>query len=252
MSQIFISYAHKDGTELAEFLYQRLTGCGYEVFKDNHNLKPGDPVTRAISDALDGTGDFIVLMTRAALDSAWVKDEVDMAMTVRRRVISIVAEDVRNDEIPLQQRKLLYLGMKEGKLDWKDLDRLVDTLDGGENIPRIYNMSNRDDAKIIGLLVLGASGKVDVKLDDPKDIVKKAKKVWEDALPILKHEAKTVGFVPTGLAPLACAVLALMVGAPNRGLRMYYPYSNPDGKFCVSADKFINLKELREFAQTEG
>lgn len=250
MSQIFISYAHKDGRELAEFLHQRLTGCGYEVFKDDHDLKPGDTVTRAISNALDGTGDFIVLMTRAALNSAWVSDEVDMAMTVRRRVISIVADDVSDDELPPQQRKLLYIRMKNGSLNWQDLNRLVNALEGGNEIPRVYNMTKYPIEKVGGLLVLGNSETLDPDPNDPDDINITAKKLWKDAQPFLGMDAKIIGFVPNGWAPLASAFLALWVGKPNGlFLRLYYTYKVEGGKYGISADKYIDLEELREYAR---
>jgi len=250
MSQIFISYAHKDGSELAEFLHQRLSGCGYEVFKDDHDLRPGDTVMRAISNAIDGTGDFIVLMTRAALSSNWVSDEVDMAMTVRRRVISIVAEDVNDSELPPHQRKLLYIRMKNGALHWQDLHRLVNSLDGGSEIPRVYNMSKYPIEKVSGLLVLGNSETPDPDPTDPDDIRKKSKKLWKDALPFLSLDTKLIGFVPNGWAPLASAFLALWVGKPNGlFLRMYYTYKVQGGKYGISADKFVDLEELREFAR---
>src|SRR5262249_28203065 len=81
MNNIFISYSHKDGEEIAEFFHERLTGCGYDVWKDSHNLQVGKKFPRAISDAVEKTNDFIVLLTKAALQSDWVDNEINMAMT---------------------------------------------------------------------------------------------------------------------------------------------------------------------------
>lgn len=41
MNRIFISYSHKDGADIAELLYERLMGCGYRAWKDDHSLAPG-------------------------------------------------------------------------------------------------------------------------------------------------------------------------------------------------------------------
>lgn len=241
MSKIFLSYARKDGGELAEHLFHRLGGCGYEIFKDDHHIRLGDPVTRAISDALEGEGTFIVIMTRAALGSAWVEDEINMALTARRRVISVLADDVRDNEIPLQQRKLNYLRMSN-IADWHALNHLVDSLDNGKDIPRAYNMSGHNDIGVRGVLVLGHSGFGMVDLSNPATITEVSRKMAQDALPYIQAEA---GIVPHGHPALACGILAFLLGAYNVMPKLFYTFKI-DEKFWISDQNFLALQEIRE------
>lgn len=52
MNHIFLSYSHQDASDVAEWLYVRLTGCGYEVFKDDHSLILGLVVQNAVRNFL--------------------------------------------------------------------------------------------------------------------------------------------------------------------------------------------------------
>jgi hypothetical protein len=249
MTTIFISYARKDGEELAEFLHERLTGCGYDVWKDSHDLQIGRDFPRGISDALTNVGEFIILVSPAALQSEWVSNELNMALAAGHRILPIVLDGVNNNDIPLILKTKNYILMK-GTDDWQSLNRLVDSLEGGSDIPRIYSMSNRDDTKFEGVLLLGKSEIVMPNLQDPADVIEKAEKMWLD---FLRHWNKVddLGLVPPGLAPLASAITAYLVGKPNQLPRLYYPYQGPDGKFRISAEKFIDLQQLRVFAQSK-
>lgn len=249
MKKIFISYSHSDGEAIAEFLHERLTDCGYNVWKDNHDLPLGTNFPRAISDALQETSDFLVLLTKASLQSDWVGNEIDMAMTAGSRVLPILLDGVLNEDIPLYLRKINYLPI-QGVHDWQGLHKLVNGLEGGSKIPRIYSMSNRDDTKFEGVLLLGKSEVTTPNLQDPKDVMAKAEKLWRDFLPYW-NKIKDVGLVPPGHAAVANAVLAHLAGKPNQLPHLFYPYPGPDGKFRVSADVCIDLQSLRVFAQSQ-
>jgi hypothetical protein len=250
MRKIFISYARKDGTEFAQMLNERLTACGYDVWKDTDDLRIGENVPNGISEAIQNTGEFIVILSPAALVSKWVMDEVDMAISRSSvKILPLVFEGVKNDDVPLKLGVKNYIATK-GIDDWQSLDRLVNHLEGGREIPRVYSMSNRDDLKIYGLLLLGKSDSASATLESSADVIQKAEKMWQDFLPYWKNIDK-IGIIPNGLAPLANTVLAYMSGKPNQFPRMYYPYRGDDKKFIVSADVYIDLQLLRMKAQTE-
>ena len=229
---------------MAEFLYGRLAGCGYEVWKDDHNLPLGTSFPRAISDALEKKGDFILLVTSAALRSDWVNDEVNMAMTARRRVIPVVLDNnLRDDEIPLFLRKINWLRMKNSTNDWESLNKLVDNLEAGETIPRVINMSGHKDIEVKGILVLGDSEFEVVDLTDPKAIVETAKKAAEAALPFINANA---GIVPHGHPALACAILAHILGTTTRMPNLLTLIKRKAASLELAATRFISLQSIRE------
>ena len=241
MTKIFISYARSDGEKLAEFLHKRLTGCGYDVWKDSHDLEVGRNFPGGISDALETANDFIILVSPAALRSEWVNNEVNMAMAARSRILPIVFDVVNNDDIPLMLRTKNYVLMK-GTEDWQALIRIVDSLEGGKNIPRVYNLSGHADIMVRDLLVLGHSPFEKADLPTPDSVVEKARKLAQEAWPYLKSGA---GIVPPGHPALATAVLAYLLGTENQMPRLYYTY-RVEEKFGISGDRFVDLQGLRD------
>ena len=243
MNRIFISYARSDAGEVAEFLFQRLSDCGYEVWKDDHDIPLGTSFPRALSDALEEECEVLVLFSLAALKSEWVSDEVNMALTARRRVIPIVLAGVADDDIPLMIRNLNWLEMKDGLDDWQALDRLVNHLEGGKSIPRVYNLSRYGSLRGNGVLILGHSGPVAAELENPTSIVETAIELAQKALPYINAGA---GIVPNGLSPIANTTLAFLLGTDNKMPDLYYPVQNAKGDFVVHKDVFVNLQEVRK------
>lgn len=241
MSRIFLSYAHKDASEVAEWLYNRLTGCGYEVWKDNHSLPLGSSFPKEISNAVGQHDHFIVLLSAAAIASAWVQDEIDMAKVARRRLIPVILAEV---EIPLYLRTIHSLEMKAGVNDWRSLHQLVNQLGDGQAIPRIYNMSGHKDIEVNGALVLGYSEFGHVDLTDPQAITTTAQTMAEAALPFIK-EAEA-GIVPHGHPALACGILAHLLGTTNQMPSLFYTYRLENGKFGISGDRFVSLQNIRD------
>lgn len=241
MNRIFISYAHKDASEVAEWLYRRLTGCGYEVWKDNHSLPLGSSFPKEISNAVGQQDYFIVLLSAAAVASAWVQDEIDMAKVARRRLIPVILADV---EIPLYLQTIHSLEMRAGVNDWRALHQLVNQLGDGQTIPRVYNMSGHKDIEVNGVLVLGHSEFGHVDLTDPQAIMTTAQTMAEAALPFLKEA--DAGIVPHGHAALACGILAHLLGTTNQMPPLFYTYRLENGKFGISSDHVVALQNLRD------
>jgi len=240
MSHIFLSYSHKDASQVAGFLYSRLTGAGYEVWQDDHSLHLGDSFPREISNALGKQDHFIILLTTAALESNWVKDEIDMAIVAQRHIIPIILEDL---EIPLCLRKIHCLFMKEGIHDWMALHKLVDHLDGN-SIPRVYNMSGHKDIEVRKILVLGHCDFGYVDLTDPMSISNAAMKIAQLALPFIKWAG--AGIVPHGHPALACSILAYLLGLENQMPRLFYTHKFENGKFGIDGNKAILLQNVRD------
>lgn len=241
MNRIFLSYSHKDASEAAELLYARLTGCGYEVWKDNHSLPLGSSFPREISNAVGQQDYFVVLLSAAALESEWVQHEIDMAKVSQRLIIPIILEDL---EIPLYLKTIQCLSMKEGVNDWLALHKLVDHLGGGKSIPRVYNMSGHKDIEVNGVLVLGHSDFVRVDLSDPQIIPDTAQQMAQLALPFIRQAG--AGIVPHGHPALACSILAYLLGTTNQMPQLFCTHRLENGKFRISGDRSISLQNIRD------
>jgi hypothetical protein len=243
MSKIFISYARSDGSEVAEFLFQRLSDCGYDVWIDKHGIQLGASFSRAISNALEEECDVIVLLSQAALKSTWVGSEIEMAVTAERRVIPVLLEGVEEDNIPLMMRKLNWLEMKAGVEDWEALNRLVDHLEDGKSIPRVYNLSGHKDFKVREILVLGHSDFVYPDLSDSAAVIEASKKLAQEVLPYIKIGA---GIVPPGHPAIASSTLAVLLGTTNEMPKLFYTFKDSEGKFGIHKEVFIALQDLRD------
>jgi hypothetical protein len=60
---VFISYARKDGAELANRLLGDLKREGFEVWLDTHEIAGGTTWTKEIEEALDGADVVLALLT---------------------------------------------------------------------------------------------------------------------------------------------------------------------------------------------
>ncbi|HKJ39844.1 MAG TPA: TIR domain-containing protein [Anaerolineales bacterium] len=252
MNKIFISYAHKDGSELAELLHERLTDCGYDVWKDSHDLGVGTSFPSSISDAIKQCDDFILVLSPEALRSTWVDDEKNMALVARRHLLPVVISGTNNSDIPLDLQTKNYIEMK-GADDWEALNRLVNEIKEGRDLPRVFSMSKQTNTSFEHVLLLGRSEWADENPENQDEISDIAKKMWKEYLSYTAKKSSTgrIGIIPPGYAPLALAFLAYIVGKPNELPRLYYPAKGPDGGFRVSADVFIELQSLRDSARNE-
>lgn len=85
-TKIFISYRQVDGSDIAEQLRDHLDHLGLQTFLDqarefdgNPALLPGSPVQKEIDEALQSANLVLLIDTPRALESPWIKHEIDTA-----------------------------------------------------------------------------------------------------------------------------------------------------------------------------
>ena len=89
--KIFISYSRSDGRDFAETFEQRLEAEGIHAWRDLKNMGAGDirpQVLRAIEDATQ----LVLILSRRALESAWIKREWSHARLHGKRVSPVLAD----------------------------------------------------------------------------------------------------------------------------------------------------------------
>ena len=99
--RIFISHAQEDA-ELAHRLADSLKQAGRPVWIAPDDILPSEQWVEGINRGLDISGIFVVLITPQAVQSSWVRYEMNAAITQERRLrMEIVPLDVAEAETPI-------------------------------------------------------------------------------------------------------------------------------------------------------
>ena len=115
-TKIFISYRAVDGSTIAEQLNAHLRSLGHRTFLDQAKefdgeptILPGSPVQKEIDEAL-GTANLVLLIdTPRALESSWIKHEIDTADGLLLPVLPICFRDITDPKKGTRFRSLLAL-----------------------------------------------------------------------------------------------------------------------------------------------
>lgn len=127
--RVFISYNHADKA-FATRMVLDLRAEGIDTWFDELEMKPGDSLLYRISDAIESIDFLIVVLSPESVNSNWVKQELEMAMTLQLseghvRVIPVVVTDC---VIPLFLRGKLWLDFRRPEKYWRNIVRLLDSM----------------------------------------------------------------------------------------------------------------------------
>jgi len=165
--KVFVSHAHEDKAK-AETLARALREEGMDAWFDKWEIQPGDSLIQKIfEEGLRDCEVFLILLSKASVQSAWVREELDAA-TIRRiegttRVIPILLEKC---DIPIALRSLLWLDMTR---DPDVVKRIHDVAFGIRESPPIGPPPSQLKFAVPGLTRLAAQVAVHISssLDSP-------------------------------------------------------------------------------------
>ena len=106
MADVFISYASSDRAS-AERIARALEKAGLSVWWDRH-IKGGAEFSRDIEQQLDGARQILVLWSKEAVNSRWVRDEASVAVDTNR----LVAATIDGTPAPLGFRQFQTIDLK--------------------------------------------------------------------------------------------------------------------------------------------
>lgn len=105
--RIFISYAHRDGTELAERLQRDLTASGFNVWRDTpKGIPSGGGWTSIIEEEIDSRDVILALLTSGSYKSHICRAEQLRALRKGKRLIPLLA--AKDADIPLHVEPFQY------------------------------------------------------------------------------------------------------------------------------------------------
>jgi hypothetical protein len=131
--RVFISYTHED-KELAGRIAHGLQREGLDVWYGETELLPGDNFAQKMSEALESSDAMVVVITPDALQSPWVRREIEFALgniAYRGRVIPVLAgrmEEVGEEQVPWILRKLQMVKLSDAEEEDEGINRIATVL----------------------------------------------------------------------------------------------------------------------------
>ncbi len=132
--QVFISYACEDG-ELARRLSRSLQDAGFDVWLDENNILPGDNWAEKVSQALKESQAMVVLVSPAAMDSKWVRHEIEFALGAKEysgRLVPVFVgprDKIPKDKLPWSLRRLRGIELTD-QTEEESLREIAEVLSG--------------------------------------------------------------------------------------------------------------------------
>jgi hypothetical protein len=132
-TKVFISYAHKDGADLAQRLKHDLAVKGIDAWLDTRRLEPGSTWSVEIERAINGCEAMLVLMTPGSYASEICRGEQLRAGRRGKRLIPILAQDGADRPVYLEAKQ--YRDFTSDSCYPKRLERLIRSIEGGGGVP---------------------------------------------------------------------------------------------------------------------
>lgn len=88
--RVFISYRRNDSREMAMQLHDELSGAGFDVFLDTHDIRPGETFQEMLWHRLADCDVVIVIDTPDYFGSKWTKQELGRSLAQGIQVLRLV------------------------------------------------------------------------------------------------------------------------------------------------------------------
>lgn len=113
MVNVFISYSWTDKAFVEQLIQSIITLKDIELWRDVQEIHGGDILPYRISKALDWCDVLILIWSKSAKESRWVKLEWNAALSMDKKVIPCILD---NTALPGILRGLLYIDFSNGQI----------------------------------------------------------------------------------------------------------------------------------------
>lgn len=131
--KVFISHSHSDAL-LAARVSKALEGNGLEVWDPDRELLPGDNWALEVSRALEESEAMIVLLTPAAMESPYVRREIEYALGAKNfshRLIPVVVGDpdqLPANKVPWIVRRLPWFDLEDSESEHPQVEPIAEAI----------------------------------------------------------------------------------------------------------------------------
>jgi len=121
--RVFISHADPDKFTIRQLIAD-LKSHGLDAWIDEQDLDVGDSIADGLNQALTTCDHFLIALSPAAVESVWVKRELNTILAFKQKVYPVIIEDC---EIPPLLRDIVHADLRGENRD-AELQRLVKAL----------------------------------------------------------------------------------------------------------------------------
>jgi tetratricopeptide (TPR) repeat protein len=128
--KVFISYSRLDASETAKTIHNYLTEIGHQAFIDTSDIRGGDEWRNTIQNEISTCDIFVIIVTRSSLRREEVKNELELAKTLNKKIIPCIAKKfVQYQDLQWDLNK--YQGVMFERLDdlIQELDYMIESIE---------------------------------------------------------------------------------------------------------------------------
>ena len=110
---VFISYAHAD-QDVASKIASRFDSDRVSYWLDEKEIDVGQVIDKAISEGIQKSWAFLILVTPASIASRWVERELDEAAheeTLGKKIVLPVIAKIKSEDVPPRLRRKFYVDL---------------------------------------------------------------------------------------------------------------------------------------------
>ncbi|MDJ0734727.1 MAG: TIR domain-containing protein [Nostocaceae cyanobacterium] len=122
MTQVFLSYADED-RETMEKIRRSLRREGITVWTNTTDIQTGEAFAAAINRGIEQADNLVYLLSPDSVKSTFCQQELDLAVSLNKRIIPILVRETQEMQLPSVLRCLHYIDLTD---NLKEDDYLVD------------------------------------------------------------------------------------------------------------------------------
>ncbi|MDY6783579.1 MAG: TIR domain-containing protein [Cyanobacteriota bacterium] len=116
MTQVFLSYADKDRAIMEE-IRKSLRRESITVWTNTTDIQTGEAFGEAIDRGIEQADNVIYLLSPDAINSAYCQQELDLALSLNKRIIPILVRKTSPERVPSVLRELQYIDLTDNVKD---------------------------------------------------------------------------------------------------------------------------------------
>ncbi|NET52643.1 MAG: toll/interleukin-1 receptor domain-containing protein, partial [Merismopedia sp. SIO2A8] len=126
---VFLSYSRED-SDTAHKLNDALQQQGKQPWFDQENIPEGTDFQQEIRRGIEASDNFVFILSPASIQSPYCKDEVDYAVSLNKRCVTILCREIEADQLHPALANIQWIDFTQNNADFStNFNQLIRTLD---------------------------------------------------------------------------------------------------------------------------